>query len=343
MEFPKTASLTLTNACNMRCRMCGQWNEKGSIKNGRKIVNMPLNVWIKAVDELASHGIKTLVLRGGETFMYPDIIQLLEYINSKGIFSAIDSNGTLLEKYARDICAVGNIHITVSVDGTEKIHDYTRGLDGSFQQIKRGFAAVKESAVEGKSVSLSINFTISPHSYRSLGSIPDVARELGVNSLSIVPYYYVPPVYGRLYEDEMKSLGCPAYSWKGFESETSGVDTEVLLKELSAFRSSLGDIFSYPYLPLSDDEYVKWFGEYDSTVKTAECPNSENHIDIQPDGSINFCVDFPDYTAGNINDSTISEIYNSEKSRLFRKIRKEKEFGVCRRCGAKYMGLQRGD
>lgn len=33
MSFPQFISFTLTNACNLRCKMCGQWSETGYIKN----------------------------------------------------------------------------------------------------------------------------------------------------------------------------------------------------------------------------------------------------------------------------------------------------------------------
>lgn len=29
MDFPGYVSFTVTNACDLRCRMCGQWSEHG--------------------------------------------------------------------------------------------------------------------------------------------------------------------------------------------------------------------------------------------------------------------------------------------------------------------------
>ncbi len=28
-EFPQIVTLTVTNQCNLRCRMCAQWSEEG--------------------------------------------------------------------------------------------------------------------------------------------------------------------------------------------------------------------------------------------------------------------------------------------------------------------------
>jgi radical SAM protein with 4Fe4S-binding SPASM domain len=65
--------------------------------------------------------------------------------------------------------------------------------------------------------------------------------------------------------------------------------------------------------------------------------NVERFIDIQPNGSVNFCTDFPDVIIGNVMENSIKEIWNSEMAQKFRNIRNEKVLPVCVRCGAKYM------
>jgi MoaA/NifB/PqqE/SkfB family radical SAM enzyme len=139
-DFPKTISFTITNACNLRCRMCGQWSEEGYIRSVKANQNnlLRLSDWKRLTDEIADHQISSVILRGGETFLYPNIIELMEYIGSKGIFMSIDTNGTLLKKYASDIVRLGNIHITISVDGPEDIHDEVRGMKGCFKKAKEG-------------------------------------------------------------------------------------------------------------------------------------------------------------------------------------------------------------
>ena len=86
MNFPQSISLTITNHCNLRCQMCGQWSEEGYIRRNRDSLKheMALADWMRVVDELAAHGIKSLLLRGGEAFMLPGIIELLDYIHARG-------------------------------------------------------------------------------------------------------------------------------------------------------------------------------------------------------------------------------------------------------------------
>jgi MoaA/NifB/PqqE/SkfB family radical SAM enzyme len=346
MDFPQSISLTITNRCNLACRMCGQWSGEGYMNSRRGNLRdeMGLEDWRRVVDELADHGIPSLLLRGGEAFLHPDILPLIEYIHRKGIFISIDTNGTRLARFAEDLVRIGKLHLTVSVDGPEEIHDSVRGVEGTFQKVRQGLAAVAEAEKKsGTALSKSITFTISPYSYRGLGKMPEVARSLGIGSICIVAYYFFPGAVGKKYEEELRrNFGCGAFSWRGFHHEESGVDTDAFLKELRAYRAGLGDITDYPYFPMSEEEYRTWFGDAVTPVGSDACANVEKLIDIQPSGDANFCVDFPDYTIGNVRDSTIAEIWNGPRAEAFRAYRRTRPLAVCSRCGAKYMAEIRG-
>jgi MoaA/NifB/PqqE/SkfB family radical SAM enzyme len=341
MDFPQSISLTITNACNLRCQMCGQWSQEGYMHDRKESLKQELALadWKRLVDEIAAHGVSSVLLRGGEVFLFPDIVELLEYINARGIFISIDTNGTLLKEHAADLVRIGNIHLTISVDGPEKVHDQVRGVEGCFNRVREGIARLNEIEKNSRrQLSKSITFTISPYSYRGLGVMPDVARSLSINTICIVPYYYYPEEVGRRYEREMqKTFGCPAFSWRGFHHETAGVDPDEFQDQLRQYLATLGSAYSFPYMALSEDEYRVWFSDPLSPVGPTHCTNVEKLIDIQPQGNANFCVDFPDYTIGNVSEATIEELWNGERAARFREYRRKKPLAVCYRCGAKYM------
>ena len=343
MSFPESISLTITNHCNLRCQMCGQWSQEGYIRNNLESLKkeMSLADWKRVVDELAGHGTKALLLRGGEVFMFPGIIELMEYIHAKGMFISIDTNGTMLAQFAEDIARIGSMHLTISVDGTEPVHDAVRGIPGTFQRIKEGVARLSEQEQRvGNKISRSICFTISQFNYRSLGSMPDVARELGFGTIAIVPYYYFSADVGQRYSKELQRLGCSAFSWIGFHHEESGVDFEEFRRQYHQYLATLGSIYNYPYMPLDEEQYRDWFSDSIIQVGYSYCLNIEKLIDIQPDGSANFCVDFIDYSFGNVRTHSIEAIWNGEKAESFRKYRREHALAVCYRCGAKYMSQE---
>jgi MoaA/NifB/PqqE/SkfB family radical SAM enzyme len=341
MNFPQCITLTITNTCNLRCKMCGQWSEEGYMhcRADRLKQEMSLADWKKIVDELAGQRISSVLLRGGEPFLFPGIIELVEYIHNKGMFVAIDTNGTMLKDHARDLIRLGGIHLTISVDGPEEIHDQVRGVKGCFSRIKENAVLLHElEKNQENQISKSICFTISPYSYQGLGQMPEVARSLFINSVAIVPYYYFPGEIGKQYEKELReNLGCPAFCWQGFHHESSGIDFNIFKEEYRKYLANLGNIRDYPYMKFSENDYRVWFGDSLSPIGSLSCSNVEKLIDIQPNGDVNFCVDFPDYIIGNARTSGIAEIWNGERAERFRRYRREKPLPVCFRCGVKYM------
>jgi MoaA/NifB/PqqE/SkfB family radical SAM enzyme len=119
--------------------MCGQWSQEGYIQNHKELLNRRINLptWKKLIDELAENKVYVVHLRGGEPFMHPDILELLEYIYDKGLITVLDTNGTCMEKYLEDIVRFGRrMLLSISVDGPEEIHDFVRGVKGAFQKLK---------------------------------------------------------------------------------------------------------------------------------------------------------------------------------------------------------------
>jgi radical SAM protein with 4Fe4S-binding SPASM domain len=321
--------------------MCGQWSEEGYMKKNEPAQNnlLTLTDWKRLVDEIASHDIKSVIIRGGEPFLFPGIIELMEHINSKGIFMSIDTNGTLVKQYAADIIRIGKIHLTFSVDGPEEIHDEVRGMKGCFKKIKESIECLNELEKNSDNkISRSICFTISPYSIKGLGKMPDVARSLSINTLVIVPYYYVPNAIGLNYEKELKKLfNCTAFSWHGFHHENSGIDFKEFQIEYRKYLDCLNGIYNYPYMKISEEDYRQWFSNTNTIIGSSRCSNIEKLIDIQPTGDANFCVDFPDFSFGNIRESTIEVLWNNKKAEQFREYRRKKLLPVCFRCGAKNM------
>lgn len=341
MDFPEFISFTLTNACNLRCRMCGQWSEEGYVLNHTvdTRTRMKLADWKRLVDEIAYHRIRFILMRGGEPFMYRGIMELLNYVHGKGIALSVDSNGMFVDKCADELVRISNMHITFSVDGPEEVHDHIRGTKGSFRKIKENIALLNGlEAKTGGRISKSICFTISGYNYKYLGAMPDVARSMSIRSINIVPYYYFPEQIGQRYEKELRdNFDCSAFSWKGFHHEDSGVDFDIFREEHSKYLAALDGIDNFPFLPLTENEYRKWFEDVVTPVGTTRCLNVENLVDIQPSGEANFCVDFPDYSIGNVRESTIEDLWDGEMAVRFRNYRRERPLSVCHRCGANYI------
>lgn len=344
-DFPEVISLTLTNTCNLRCRMCGQWGPTGYLNPGKKPDGkipepMPLARWLDLIDEAARLGVKVACVRGGEPFLFPGIIEVLRRLKERGLVVNVDSNGTVLEKYAEQVVEAKVDYVTLSLDGPEEIHDRVRGVPGTFRAAARGVKRLREAEKANGSGRIlnSICFTISPDSLAGLPEMPGVVRSLDIGVICANPYYYFPEAVGREYEEVLRrELGCRAYSWRGFHREDSGVDPEEFLRAYREFQARLGDVQLYPFMPFSEEEYRDWFSGSPKMVGRFPCTNPLKLIDIQPSGDANFCVDFPDYVFGNVARKSIEEIWTSREAERFRKFIAARPLPICNRCGAKYM------
>ncbi|MEM5782356.1 MAG: radical SAM protein [Candidatus Aenigmatarchaeota archaeon] len=131
-EYPLVAaSIRVTNACNLRCPHC-YTNGGLALMNELKLPEMK-----SVIDQLAN--LKTLYIffTGGEPFIRRDIEEILKYTNNKRIGIAISTNGQLISRQLLEHLKGLNFTLfQISLDGTEKIHNYIRGKNVWNKAIK---------------------------------------------------------------------------------------------------------------------------------------------------------------------------------------------------------------
>lgn len=169
-DFKKKNHLLLgvTENCNMRCKYCVYG---GHYKNERlhSNKNMTYNIAEKAVDLFLSTTVSEHVVfnfYGGEPFFNFDLIQAISnYIKEKQISYSIviTTNGTLLtDKIIDWFINNDNIHIYISLAGTERMHDNLRVFQnsevGTFTQIKKNVEKIKNRDSSKKAYPTRLNF-----------------------------------------------------------------------------------------------------------------------------------------------------------------------------------------
>ena len=107
------------------------------------------------------------------------------------------------------------------------------------------------------------------------------------------------------------------------------------------FSRILGKIHSmnskYPIITVPVIEPSK-IGEYYSNPESlvrSRCPVPWSQVNINYNGDVHFCADYPDYVLGNIREEKLFRIYNNRKAVNFRKELKKTEHGIfpgCLRC-----------
>src|ERR1700730_16058616 len=151
LPMPTFVQLRVTNLCNLRCKMCGQWGDTGIFRSQSSSATatdgalerqriqeligakrqLALRDYVRLLDELAPAR-PIISLFGGEPFLYPDILPLIGEIKRRGLTCTVITNGGRLEALARELVESGIDSIAVSIDGPPEVHDRIRGSSGTF-------------------------------------------------------------------------------------------------------------------------------------------------------------------------------------------------------------------
>ncbi|HEX4439709.1 MAG TPA: radical SAM protein [Thermoanaerobaculia bacterium] len=365
LPMPTFVQLRVTNLCNLRCKMCGQWGDTGIFRSHsapdagdgalerariQELIGakrqLSLADYVRLLDEIAEW--KPIVsLFGGEPLLYPDILPLVREIKARGLTCTIITNGGRLEPLAEELVASGIDSIAVSIDGPPERHDAIRGQQGSFEKAAAGVRAIARERNRQKKA-LPMQIAILPVTELNLDSIRpavEALRELPLDTINVGLRWFVPPSVGGEYERVMREeLGVAATSWKGFDFDWSvaGVGRErqmadlvKLLKGLRRRRfldSARGKAWT-SFVPEVPAEGVpEYFANFDQTFGHEMCPVAWYFAQVEPDGEVTFCGDFPDYFIGNVRKQSFRGIWEGELAERFRAKLAKEPLPICARC-----------
>lgn len=115
-EFPLHLDIEVTGRCNLMCTHCVRHSRRTDIGD------MEFDLFRRIIDEGAQYGLPAVIPHWlGESFMHPQIIDMIRYAKAKGIMDVrINTNCTLLdEKTIEEIFAAGLDTIVCSIDAVE--------------------------------------------------------------------------------------------------------------------------------------------------------------------------------------------------------------------------------
>lgn len=127
-SLPKDAYLQITERCNLKCEMCGIWKNPSPTP--------PLETLLAIVQTLQSQKFNWVTLWGGEPYLNPDVMKIMEAVKHSGMKLQLITNGTLMtgEKLKATQALADNIVFSVDAPCPE-IHDKIRGFEGSFAKV----------------------------------------------------------------------------------------------------------------------------------------------------------------------------------------------------------------
>ena len=161
LSAPTSVFLELVNKCNLNCRHCFN----GGIRDGKLLT---IETWKQIIDQLVDMKVFFVKITGGEPFLYPQLFELLHYLDSKQLNYIIYTNGLKINDNIDKIKDLKNLlMLRVSLEGTKEYNDYIRGM-GNFDKV---ISVLKILDIYG--INYSINYTINKDNYIVL---PDLEK-----------------------------------------------------------------------------------------------------------------------------------------------------------------------
>ena len=175
-RYPFYVNLVINSRCNLKCAYCF-----GSYSH-RKTPDWELEDLKKLIDDLYRRGTRYILIQGGEPLLHKDLGEIFRYIDSRGIVTALVTNGQFPERI-RNISEIALLdNICFSLDGAREGNDRIRGK-GTFDKVLKSIRVVKEV----HKTPIRINSTITKYTVHDVDFMAEFMKknniEWGINFL----------------------------------------------------------------------------------------------------------------------------------------------------------------
>jgi radical SAM protein with 4Fe4S-binding SPASM domain len=344
----RQVSIRITDVCNLRCHTCGQWGDHGFL-HGKSLADLKKGEvtperYLEVFADLVAHGHHPMIyLWGGEPMLYEGTLPIIKGAASLGLPTSIATNGTRVAARAEELVEAPLFLLQMSIDGhTAETHNRARPAAGNadnFADINKALAEVhKAREARGTNLPLIASLTtISRENYRHLIDIYETFRDrvdLAVFYLS----WWIDEESARAHDRDFgRRFGfkpqCP-WGWLG---DWRPDDYHELNRQLTLLQErsqpwSAPPVVMIPSI-LGEENLRTYYTKHEERFGYNQCVSIFQVVEIDSNGDLSPCRDYHDYVVGNIKEYTISELWNSERYKAFRKsLATEGLMPVCSRC-----------
>lgn len=306
---PITCVWEVTMACNMRCKHCG------SSCSVAKEDELTTEEAVKLCKEFGDLGLRWVVISGGEALTRKDWYIIAQALTDNNVIPNLITNGWLLnEATIRKAEEVGINSIAISIDGTEKNHDYIR-KPGAFKKALEGLDLLKESNIHSTVIT-----TINSKNINELSDMKKIFIEHGVTSWQLqigLPMGNLSHNKDLLTTPEMIN-NIIDFAYDTVKEGLIKVDLADCIGYFNAKEAFVRQSFS------QSDVYY-WDG----------CGAGTSNFGILSNGDVLGCTSIRDeqFIEGNVRERSLTEIWNDENSfKWMRSMSKDLLKGKCSKC-----------
>jgi len=157
-KYPVGISIEICNLCNLKCTTCGIWKDKTP--------NIfPMDKYIELLDSSMMKNLRYLDFTGGEPTMIDLPAYVRELIDRVPTLERVVININCFNakrtinfiSVINEMCVASGkiLQLNISLNGIGKVHDETRGVDGSFDRVMEVVSAIRDMNVNNIEIILS--------------------------------------------------------------------------------------------------------------------------------------------------------------------------------------------
>lgn len=285
LECPIGLTYIVTRGCRRFCRYCfanTTYPKKEELISFDKIRQI--------IDEAYVLGIRSLNISGGEPFLRPDIIEVLEYMLDKGMYVTVSTKESLSEDIVRRLKNAGLNDMQVSLDSSKpETANLLVGVENYFDEIITTIRLLIEYGIK-----VHINCVITAYNIKHIPDLLDFLDMLGTSEVALSPY--------------TRSLG--RHSDDLFPSADDQLWLNSIISQLREKHKKL------KIIPDDPPSILNEFSNDEKMPQRTGCSVGVVGFIILPNGEVTVCERVPydpDLIMGNLNYQSIMEIWSSSK------------------------------
>lgn len=301
--LPLACNLYITNRCNFKCSFCNVWRKPTP-------TDMSLSKVKNLIDSLNNSGCLYLSVTGGEPLLVEHLFDVLMYARRSRItYIHLVTNGSLLDTDKAVMFQKSGINeISISIDGTEKIHDRNRGVAGAYS---KAIIAIENLKKYAPGVKIVLNAILSPENPFECLHTVELACKFKV-------YAKVQPL------NQHPILNNSNYSVISIK----GISPSHIKEVIAKLRRQECIVNSSVFL---DNIYNFFFQKKCLVFIESPCLFGYHHIEILEDGSIFPCLEGLNWQNGIDSNLDLEDVLQSSRyQQLLEKLKK------CKGCARNY-------
>lgn len=309
---PSIVQIDLTDYCNNNCIAC--WCNSPLLSKERlnkpKDV-LPANLVKNLITEISQMGTREIYFSGGgEPFMHPDILDIIEHAKRLGIICSINTNLTLVDEIIiQRLIDLGVEHLTVSIwAGTADIYKrlHSNKSERDFYYIRDMLLCLNSKKILYPYVKIyNVICNINCHQIKQM---VDLVLETKSDFVEFTVVDTIPDATDKLILSETQRE-CVLEQFKQIKERYPENENNQKPKflNLEHFLRRISN------LDARRTEYDSQF------IDSIPCYVGWLFTRIMPNGDVNPCLKSHRFPVGNIHQQPFKEIWNSEKQVYFRK------------------------